>query len=101
MNENLFVLKGLYEDLMEELTGAAHYSELACQNKTLNPDLAKRYDAMASDEQKHASIIETEIESMVKKAGSDSHEAIIHEFMKSAIQSAWTKAKSWQMKYKG
>ena len=86
---------------MEELTGAEDYSRMACDHKAKNPESAKRFDAIASDELKHAGIIEQEINAIVKASAPDSNENVIYEFMSDAIADAWTKAKAMQSRYKG
>lgn len=87
--------------LMEELSGSEKYSEMACAYKTKNPEMAKKFDANASDEMKHAGVIEQEIINVVKAAGAESKEAVIHEFMKKAIHDGWMRAKNAQSCYKG
>lgn len=101
MGEHMEALRELYGMLMEELTGAEEYSKLACAHKVKNPEAAKKFDSIASDELKHAGIIEQEIGNIVKASGADSHEAVIYNFMSGAISDAWTKAKSMQSRYKG
>ena len=101
MSENMRKLQKLYGMLMEELSGAENYSRLACEHKTKNPEEAKKFDSIASDELKHAGIIEQEIISIAKTAGPESNEAVIHDFMSDAISDAWMRAKSMQSRYKG
>lgn len=101
MSEHMKELQQLYGMLMEELTGAEGYSRLACEHKVKNPETAKKFDSIASDELKHAGIIEQEIGNIVKAAGAESQEMTIHNFMSDAISDAWIKAKSMQSRYKG
>ena len=101
MTEKLERMRELYGMLMEELTGAYEYSCLACEHKYKNPDMAKNFDSIASDEMKHAAMLEKEIANIVKMAGADSKESTVSEFMTTALSDAWTKAKSKQLCYKG
>ena len=101
MSEHVKELQQLYSMLMEELTGAEDYLRLACEHKVKNPEAAKKFDSIASDELKHAGIIEQEIGNIVKAAGAESHEMTIYDFMSDAISDAWVKAKSMQSRYKG
>ena len=101
MTEHVKCMRELYGMLMEELSGAERYSKLACEHKAKNPELAKKFDAIAADELKHAGMLETEIMGIAKSSGADSQEAVIHDFMSDAIADAWTRAKSMQTRYKG
>ena len=101
MTEHVKELRKLYGMLMEELTGAEDYSRMACDHKAKNAEAAKKFDAIASDELKHAGVIEQEINAIVKASAPDSNENIIYEFMSDAIADAWMKAKAMQSRYKG
>lgn len=101
MSEHMKELQKLYGMLMEELSGAENYSKLACEHKAKNPEGAKKFDSIASDELKHAGMIEQEIGNIVKTAGPESNEAVIHDFMSDTISDAWMRAKSMQSRYKG
>lgn len=101
MSEHLKQLQQLYGMLMEELSGAEEYSKLACEHKVKNPEAAKKFDSIATDELKHAGIIEAEIGNIVKAAGAESQETTIYDFMSGAISDAWMRAKSMQSRYKG
>ena len=101
MNEHVKELRKLYGMLMEELAGAEDYSRMACDHKMKNPEAAKKFDAIASDELKHAGIIEQEINAIAKASAPDSVENIICDFMSEPIADAWMKAKSMQSRYKG
>ena len=101
MTEHVKELRKLYGMLMEELTGAEDYSRMACDHKMKNPEAAKKFDAIASDELKHAGIIEQEINAIVKASAPESVENMIYDFMSDAIADAWMKAKSMQSRYKG
>ena len=101
MSEHIKELQQLYGMLMEELTGAEGYSRLACEHKVKNPETAKKFDSIAGEEAKHAGIIESEIANIVKAAGADSSEALVHNFMSKAISDAWMRAKTAQSRYKG
>ncbi|MBR4211994.1 MAG: hypothetical protein IKR84_06380 [Oscillibacter sp.] len=101
MTERVKCMRELYGMLMEELSGAEAYSELACGHKAKNPELAKKFDPIAADELKHAGIIEAEIANIVKASGAESEETTIYDFMSDAISDAWTRAKSMQSRYKG
>lgn len=86
---------------MEELTDAEEYAKSACEHKTKNPEEAKKFDSLASDEQKHAGMIEQEINNIIKAATPGSPEHVIHEFMADAIHDGWMRAKNVQSCYKG
>ena len=101
MNDKVNELRWLYGKLMEELTDAEEYAKSACEHKTKNPEEAKKFDILASDEQKHAGMIEQEISNIVKATTPESPEHIIYDFMSDAISDAWMKAKAMQSRYKG
>ncbi len=101
MTEHVKCMRELYGMLMEELSGAESYSRLACEHKAKNPEMAKKFDSIATDELKHAGIIEAETANIVKASGAESEETTIYDFMSDAISDAWTRAKSMQSRYKG
>ena len=101
MTEHVKCMRELYGMLMEELSGAESYSKLACEHKAKNPELAKKFDAIASDELKHAGMLETEIMTIAKASGAESQETVIYDFMSDTVSDAWTRAKAAQSRYKG
>ena len=99
-------MRDLYCMMDEEVDGALEYAKMAFSYKDSMPALSKAFDQMASDEMRHANMIEAEINKVVEgekknPASTEVGMTAIFDFMHERYTEKLARARVYQSKAKG